>query len=108
MSGTGIEVVPNLTGEFGRVLEPYGTLPKTSVGSLPSTYPRFTLVRTPPDTLAQVAAAVLRPLIAVVCGCATAYICDVLPHRRFSYRTTGMYQQDQTFSGLISIYGAST
>ena len=45
VSGTGIEFVPNLTGVFGRVLRPYRTLPKTSVGYLPQKYPRHTLVQ---------------------------------------------------------------
>ena len=36
VSRTGIEFVPNLTGVFGWVFRPYLTLPKTSVGNLPS------------------------------------------------------------------------
>ena len=37
--------VPNDTGMFGTALRPHQTLPKTSVGYLPSKYPRYTLVR---------------------------------------------------------------
>ena len=45
VSDTGIKLVPNDTGVLGRVLRPYRTLPKTSVGYLPQKYPRHTLVQ---------------------------------------------------------------
>ena len=37
-----IEVVPSLTGVFGRVLRPYRNLPKTSGGCWPRQYLRYT------------------------------------------------------------------
>ena len=50
VSGTGIEVVPNLTGVFGRVLMPYRTLPNTWVGYLlTNKYPQNTVVHTLPN-----------------------------------------------------------
>ena len=46
VSGTGTELVPNYTGVFGRVLRPYRTVPKASLGRIsPSKYPRYTFVR---------------------------------------------------------------
>ena len=45
VSGAGIEVVPNLTGVFGRLLRLYRTLPKTSVGYSPRKYPRYAAAR---------------------------------------------------------------
>ena len=49
VSGPGVKFVPNHTGVFGRVLRPYRTLPKSSVGYLPRKYPRYILVRTLPN-----------------------------------------------------------
>ena len=45
VSSTGIEFVPNLTKVFRRVLRPYRTLTKNSVGYLPGKYRRLNLVR---------------------------------------------------------------
>ena len=42
------EFVPNHTRAFGGVSRPYRTLPRTSVGVLPSNYPRYTVVRACP------------------------------------------------------------
>ena len=53
VSGTGIKFVPNHTGVFGRVLRPYRTLPKTSVGYLPRKYPRYTYFGTYPTEYEQ-------------------------------------------------------
>ena len=50
LSGTGIEFMPKLTGVLGSVLRLYRTLPKASVGCLPSQYSRYTLVHTLPNT----------------------------------------------------------
>ena len=49
--GTGVEFVPNLAGVFDRVLQPYRSLPKTSVGYLPTNYSRYTLVHTLPNAI---------------------------------------------------------
>ena len=42
LTDVGVKFVPNLTAVLGRGLRPYRTLPKTSIGYLPSKYPRYT------------------------------------------------------------------
>lgn len=54
VSETGIEVVRNLAGVVGRVLEPYRFLPKTPVVYLPGNHPRYTLACTLPNIPLQV------------------------------------------------------
>ena len=49
VSGTGIELVPNLNGVLGGVLRSYRAVRMASVGYLPNKYPRYTSVRTLPN-----------------------------------------------------------
>ena len=42
VSGTGIELVPNLNGVLGGVLRPYRAVRMASVGYLPNKYPQYT------------------------------------------------------------------